>query len=724
MDGRCIHQEICPILEDHPSFCRVMYKCLWLCTALVIVMLSACDGPDELLRSNESDPGSNAFIPSGPQSLTASPQRGRVRLTWHGGSKFADSVLVERALAFDGRFERIAMLPPGSTTYVDDRGAWAREMRYRVSLASFREGIMRTSEEKTADVRVEGVISNLNLQYHTPDSIRVSFEASTNIGEEVIILQDMPGGATELARVGVDAQSAILPLVVDGFENQTYHVRLVSADYLIDEKSTVLDARRYCRPRDVQVHLLNEVEVRITWEHPCPNDVSFRIAQDVRLVSQNPPFKYVPEGTSETILEARLTDGRRHNFTVQSIHESVYSDHSDPAALTHSIRTPEITGTQIDGNHLRIKWEHESELTREYVISRKAGDDPEASVVGRVGLDERHFEYTLDPANGRYQFTVSTLTSRADDVDLEFQAELVEVSRIVRPAGEADALAVSFDNDFIVTAGRSSQASATFTVHTPDGITHGAGVVDGFITDIAVSDVDRLVAFSLLETGVEVRRFDGTLVQAFAPRASRLAFSRSGAYFGVSDGTGSLRVYDVSDWSLRLHHGASEDGSGGLGVAFSPDETLVLWPHGWQQIARYDLDAGISLQPLSTGFMPVRLTYSRDGHRLFAAAPHPGGGAFYTVPEYVHERTLTLMNNVDINSDGRIAAGFTPVDGSGHDFLVYAVEDDRVLVRLPVQGPRMVRFLSDDRLALATEDGDVRILRIGDEAWVVPLSLN
>lgn len=683
---------------------------------LFVIFLAACESPDALLRDHPLDPESAQFVPVAPSAFSATPSPGIVTLEWVGGSSHADSVLIEKAVSGDAPFERLAMIAGSERSYVDDTGLLTPTTRYQMTLLTFRDAT-RPSESRTASL-TPGQITSFNLESAYPDSLFVTWETTPTFATHARIAAEVDDVFREIARFPLEQGGAMVAVVLDGLNDIRYQVRLVAdlpgEELTLADKNATLKGATFCAPTDLAHEFVDEETVTLTWVNRCPLDVQFRADQ---IWSHYAFFSQTfPVGSEQGTYHAQFANGNAYRIRLHAVLDGRLSDATFTDLFHYQIEPPHVEISSIDGNRLHLSWTHNSDLAAGYIVKRADGNISSFREVARLSASERTYVDELDPAMGRYRYQVSSLSSYYSSADVVYQNELVEDLRIEMEEGESELLGISETGEMIATAGVAGGQSVLH-VHAASNGTPVVNVTGlrGKPVSVAVSETTGMVAVSIEHEGVDIYTFAGTLSRSIrVHEPSGIAFSPGGDHLAVVSANGALSVFDTSNWRTPIaRHSYAYFTSRPRGVTFSPDGRTVVWPRDNESMHRVDLDTRQDLTSIVTGFWADRPAFSSDGTRFL------GGSTLFDTATFTSVYSAPQLEGADVNSDGGLLAGLRRYSGTRGEVLqVIDVNTDRVIAEPSVRQLRVVRFLPDDRMALAMGLGRVRIMRIGEPRWL------
>ena len=236
----------------------------------------SCDGPtySEFERNNPNDPELSTFIPSPPQNLAYAFFSNRdVLITWEDTSDFIDGYIVEKSL--DGiDFFTIDTLESPNLEYLDISRTLTRESKY--ALRSF---IRFDSDLNISDPLITGIdfgeiILESSFYSESSSSLNLSWKSTTDwpfIIELVLFsgfdgveyLDTLRNGETsyeysfeqDFTERFLEAKAYAFEEDLEDSTENSYTSRIGAEYYTMDYL-----------PGNVQISVINESEVMITWE--------------------------------------------------------------------------------------------------------------------------------------------------------------------------------------------------------------------------------------------------------------------------------------------------------------------------------------------------------------------------------------------------------------------------------------------------------------------------
>lgn len=610
------------------------------------ITMSSCDNPAEPFdRGSRFDPLSENYDPGSISNLiTYFDDEGIIRLSW-SDVKYESGYIVEKKISEDADYNQLAVLSENMSSYADSSNEITTSTMYRVSAFKDHENKRIVADPDSAKLTVFYVRSIESRFIEESNSYEISWEIDSPFlkrfelsSEDHLISENQNSLEFEQA-----SYTHIDPLTDISFQNRHYRFRGYLETEAMNETviDTVIsfDVLDEFSPSRIEVSVINEAKVKISWEDNSFFEDGFRLYNEI---------------TGELIadLSAGITDYET-NEPIEAFGKVIFSVHAYQNNNSSKRRSGEdvfffvLPDLVLDKSNRELREEinffieiPDNSLVQEYVVYRSDAYQINFEEIARLpGYSGNFTDNNLDVGN-HYLYRIKTLSttnhfnplSEKLNTDLELiYSDIFRLrsSFLAHGPDNISSIDISADGNYMATTAYSglyygdnqikiwnlNNYSLHTTISTHQNIVNSARIHP---------DGDKLISTSRNEEKIYIHSFpDGNLLEVDGNTDGfdviNLSFDNTGEYIAGINFSGVLFKWTFDEMKLEFSH-PSSTGSGasfnvvsfsndGKWIAGKNEKVVVIDASTGERIVH--IDNWVSRNEFITG-----MTFSRDDRYL------------------------------------------------------------------------------------------------------------
>ena len=734
------------------------HNCYLFTSCLIVFVLISCSSPiDSFERTNPNDPLSPSFkgeLITGLQATADST--GIITLRWEETKQIVTKIVIEKSLADTLSFSVIAELSPDIHQFSDSSGVVRKGTYYRVSLISEIDGRENQLFGKS-QVKLEfGEIlshafkflnenNRLKLIWNTDVPFFTHFTISTNnvISESNDRKVTIP--ANKIENVYID------PLKDIDFETRNYTITGIIQDEdfedTITQKTISFEVTEFFKPKNLEIHTLNEQDWRISWE----SDAFFATGAEVIRISNDGDIDYkLPEGSTFFIDSILFEDNedtiinQYRRYRVRLITETASSNYTDIDKRINILPLKLMfpSSDETNPNTLKLAWTKEglnADLIKEIIVEKL---DQSEKFVEIARVDGNLFSFTdanINPGETP-TYRIKSLTSRYSDPQVYLFSHDYEMQVSLETSlPSITSIESTSDNRYIAAIPAISfSLSEFYPIYVWDLETQQVvNIIDAgteSIADFKISNDDRFIYYSVpskcaiyradfpATTNKEKVIVDGCVNSS---GTLQISLSNDGSFLAGTGGRGFVKKWDLNTFESDFVFAEFETPTVFplKNIAISPNDNLIGGNNGESYIM--DAISG-SIQRKLIPFTSASLTdlqFSPDGEYYTFSDVSTNSTHIYSTNSW--ERLQVISGKradfhpvqstlVSFNNDGVYTYNLS--EGTFTDFIL----DDQGNGPIPSGQLNKITFVDEHSVAIVTGSNSKNIelwKRLNTQRW-------
>ena len=276
--------------------------------------------------------------PKAPSNFKAEFKNQEIFLTWEDNSDNEDSFIITRKNP-DGTFEKIATLAANTTSYTDKDIEMGKSYQYDIAAVN-RFGISKRVISNVVTTTQNGDIPNAPEDFKArvldEKSVKLTWKDNSNNENGFYITRKNPDGTLSVVAFVEANKTEYIDKDVKAGESYSYQILAINdngiSEWVESNKVKIPGASSPNPPSSVEVKVLEDKSVEITWEDNSGNEIGFYLERQED--NETPIVIAILDADTTSFKDITVKEGATYKYFVSAFNDFGTSKKSESTDIT------------------------------------------------------------------------------------------------------------------------------------------------------------------------------------------------------------------------------------------------------------------------------------------------------------------------------------------------------------------------------------------------------